>query len=102
MTQTIGQPPNSWNHEKVDQNMRAWVRSPRLRISEYDRQSIMHYSLPANWFIHGTQDSCWVARNDILSETDVETIKQAYPATVQEQADYLVSGRKFKIFNKNK
>jgi hypothetical protein len=82
-------PPNNWDRATVDRNLRQLVRSPRLRTTAYDRGSNLHYSLPARWFIHGINSSCWGARNDDLSETDVQTIRSAYPETLAEQAAYI-------------
>lgn len=85
----LGGPPNSWDKDKIDHNMRPIVLSPRLRVTDYDRKSIMHYSLPASWFKNGTNSSCWVARNDDLSETDIIAMGAAYPATLEDQAKYI-------------
>lgn len=85
----LGGPPNNFDRAKVDRNMRPLVSSPRLRTTEYDRESIMHYSLPASWFKNGASSSCWVVRNDDLSDTDVAAIAAAYPATLEEQAQYI-------------
>ena len=87
----LAQPPNHWNKETVDHNLRVLMNAPRLRTTAYDRQSIMHYSLPAHWFRHGVESSCFVVPNTRLSATDIDTIRQAYPATVQEQARYLAA-----------
>ena len=85
----LAMPPNEWNKEKVDHNLRPLVASDRLRTSEYDPKSIMHYALPANWFIGGESASCYIRKNTSLSELDVAAARETYPNLPQKQDDYL-------------
>lgn len=80
---------NGWDQNTIDRNMRQFVSSPRLRVSEYDRESIMHYSLPVQWFIKGPDSSCWVARNDDVSAQDLAAAAEAYPQSPQRQNTYI-------------
>jgi hypothetical protein len=85
----MSQPPNRWSKEKVDQNLRRLVSSPRYRSSEYDPKSIMHYALPAPWFTNGTRSACYITKNTNLSDLDRVYAQKAYPATPQAQDAYL-------------
>jgi hypothetical protein len=82
-------PPNGWTRQTVDLNLRPLLASPRLRTSEYDRTSIMHYSLPSWMFRGGERSPCFVPPNDDLSGLDRRGAALAYPPTVAEQHRYL-------------
>lgn len=84
---SLGAPPNGWDKQKVDQNLRPLVESPRYRTTAYDRKSIMHYSLPREWFLSSSA-GCIVPRNDKPSATDMTTIAESYPATTTQQDLY--------------
>ncbi|CAO4191878.1 zinc metalloprotease [Methylorubrum extorquens] len=89
--QRLGGPPNNWNKNTVDLNLRALLSSKRLRVSEYDRLSVMHYSLPSWMFIEGQRSPCFVPPNHTLSPMDVAGFAKAYPKTDKEQYVYLDS-----------
>lgn len=82
-------PPNNFNRKKVDDNFRPLVSSKRVRVSEYDPKSIMHYAMPPRWFIAGTAASCYIKKNTTLSELDKISARETYPASPQRQDDYL-------------
>jgi Astacin (Peptidase family M12A) len=84
-------PPNNWDQAKIDRNMKQFVDMPRLIVTPYDPKSIMHYSLPVDWFIRRENSSCFVQRNDDLSPTDLAAIAQAYPATPQQQDRHIAN-----------
>jgi hypothetical protein len=85
----LGGPPNNWTKAEVDRNLRALVQRPRLRATDYDPLSIMHYALPAPMFKNGAKSRCFVAENRTLSKLDRQIIQAAYPATGEEQQAYL-------------
>jgi hypothetical protein len=89
--QRLGGPPNSWDKNTVDLNLRPLFVSSRLRLSAYDRQSIMHYSLPSWMFVQGQQSPCFIPPNHGLSALDTEAFSKAYPATPEQQYVYLDS-----------
>jgi hypothetical protein len=72
-----------WLKDKVDQNMRQLTENSSrsgLYVTEFDRKSIMLYSLSENAFIHGSSSTCFISRsNNELSETDIATINRLYP-----------------------
>jgi hypothetical protein len=82
-------PPNSWTRQTVDLNLRPLLASPRLRTSEYDRASIMHYALPSWMFRGGQQSPCFVSPNRELSALDRRAAGLAYPRSEAEQHRYL-------------
>ncbi|MDX0111062.1 hypothetical protein GOC07_02040 [Sinorhizobium meliloti] len=82
---------SGWDQAMIDRNMRQFVSSPRLRVSSYDPKSIMHYALPAHWFVKREASSCWVRRNNDVSDTDLAAVAEAYPSTPQQQNRYLVN-----------
>jgi Astacin (Peptidase family M12A) len=85
----LAKPPNEWDKDKVDHNLRPLVASKRLRTSEYDPKSIMHYALPASWFVDGNSASCYIKKNTSLSDLDEAAARETYPSLPQKQDDYL-------------
>jgi Astacin (Peptidase family M12A) len=78
-----------WDQAMVDHNLRPLVASPRLRITAYDRKSIMHYSLPKAWFFNGDASACWIEKNNDLSPLDLASIAEAYPVSPQMQDQFI-------------
>ena len=68
-----------WDADKTRFNLRTLVAGPRLRTTEYDPKSIMHYSLPAEIFKNGRNSRCFTSVNYELSELDKRAIAFAYP-----------------------
>ena len=87
----LAKPPNKWDKDKVDHNLRPLVASNRLRTSAYDPKSIMHYALPASWFTEGNSASCYIKKNTWLSRTDEAAARETYPSLPQKQDEYLNS-----------
>lgn len=84
----LAAPPNKWDHAKVDANLRRLFKTGRLRATPYDRKSIMHYSLPADWF-RDPSATCRVPENDELSATDLAAIAGLYAKTHKERKDHV-------------
>lgn len=74
-----------WDKQKVDDNLRGLVASPRLRTTPYDGSSIMNYYFPVWMFKNGASSPCAGHENLVLSITDEQTISETYPKTAQEQ-----------------
>jgi hypothetical protein len=68
-----------WDREQVHAQMRALTQVAEFNMTEVDRRSIMHYSLPPELFKAGKSSRCWVPDNDDLSETDRRFIAAVYP-----------------------
>jgi hypothetical protein len=76
-----------WDKSKVDANLPALVRSPRLRMTAYDRRSIMHYYCAEWMFTNGRASSCFVPHNTTLSLLDRGSISAAYPKDPRKQLE---------------
>jgi hypothetical protein len=68
-----------WDREQVHAQMRAFTEIAEFNMTQVDRKSIMHYSLPPNLFRDGSGSKCWVPQNDDLSEQDRRFIAAIYP-----------------------
>ncbi len=73
----------------VEHNFVRLVASPRLIQTDYDRQSIMHYSLAPDLFKNGSAASCYVPQNLELSRVDKQLIALVYPKTEEERDAFL-------------
>ncbi len=74
----LGGPPNKWNKQTVDRNMRALSEtSESYSIGDYDSKSIMEYSFPA-WMCKAASKCC-VGQNSTLSPGDIKAFIAAYP-----------------------
>ena len=76
-----------WNKQKVDANIRPII-AKEIELTPYDRSSVMHYALPAKWFLQKTQATCYVEKANILSDGDKAIAAERYPATLEEQKEY--------------
>lgn len=70
-----------WDKAQTDRNFRQFMQSSEFNVTEVDRKSIMHYSLPPEIFKTGTKSACWVPDNTDLSELDRKFIARIYPKT---------------------
>lgn len=70
-----------WDKKKVDDNLRTLQRSPRLRVTDYDPKSIMHYYFPEWMYLQGKNSKCFVQENVVLSAADEKILKASYPAS---------------------
>jgi hypothetical protein len=72
-------PPNNWPKEQVDFNMRRLDQSG-LVADQFDRDSIMLYTFPPDYFKSGEQSPCFAPYTTALSPGDRHMIEQMYPA----------------------
>ncbi len=77
--QWLGGPPNNWNKEKVDWNMRALGYSDGDVVSALDIHSIMLYSFPPQFYLRGTESPCFSGTNSTLSDGDKAAALKVYP-----------------------
>jgi hypothetical protein len=68
-----------WDQEQVNRNFRQLAHTDEFNLTDVDRKSIMHYSLPAELFKQGKDSRCWVPSNVELSERDRTFIARIYP-----------------------
>ena len=78
-----------WSTKEVDFNMRALASSPRLRTTEYDKKSIMHYYFAPWMFIKGKDSKCYVSDNSEPSSMDLKLMRESYPLQVALQDSQL-------------
>ncbi|BAY99803.1 hypothetical protein NIES37_37860 [Tolypothrix tenuis PCC 7101] len=71
-------PPNNWNKEKIDSNIFQKYGTDITQFSQYDRQSIMHYSVSKELTLGGFE----IGWNNQLSEMDKAFIREMYPGLV--------------------
>ena len=69
----------AWTRPVVDTQLKAFASSGGDVVSSHDRTSIMHYSLPAQAFLRGSQSPCYVSFNSDLSQGDKRGAGRAYP-----------------------
>lgn len=81
--------PNNWSREVVDSQFRRHTISERLRSTNYDPKSVMHYEMPAHWLKDGRRSKCYVAGNHEISDTDKKAIGEMYPSSREKQEQYL-------------
>ncbi|WP_443936629.1 M12 family metallopeptidase [Pedobacter sp. MW01-1-1] len=67
--------PNNWSKEKIDSNLFKKYNETQTNFSEYDRYSIMHYTIPNELTIGDFE----VKSNYQLSSKDKEFIASVYP-----------------------
>ncbi len=76
----LGGPPNNWDEDKIRFNMAPW-EGEDLMMTEFDRESVMLYTFPAEYYLKGDQSNCYIPHsNDDISEKDKFTVEYMYPA----------------------
>ena len=85
-----------WTRDKVDRNLRRLPNSTAFFVSDYDKLSIMHYSLPARYFRDGRQAGCYIEPTFEISDQDREGLARAYGQqsvrTLSEEGGSLAAG----------
>lgn len=74
----LGGPPNYWDTEKVDRNLRKLAYYSGDFAAAFDRKSIMLYTFPETFYLSGRQSSCYSSGNFDLSEGDRAALTSAY------------------------
>ncbi len=76
----FGGPPNNWPRSTTHHNILRKLSPDRVRGSEWDRDSIMHYRFPAGLIVEpaGFRDQPLVPAPN-LSDEDIEWILRFYP-----------------------
>jgi hypothetical protein len=76
----LGGPPNNWNQETVDFNLRQLLPSSAFETTDFDKDSIMKYYFPAWMFVDGDHSSCYSSHeNVVLSSGDIAGVRKLYP-----------------------
>lgn len=75
----LGGPPNNWSRDQIDFNLKQLPKSVDLRLSAFDRDSVMKYYFPGWMFNNGDKSACWSKENLSLSAEDQKAALQTYP-----------------------
>jgi len=89
----LAKEPNKWDEKKVDHNIRK-LQERGLMFSEYDKNSIMHYSLPFWMFKSGVESQCYTEKNIELSALDKKMMNTIYPVKL---SDFSSQRRKISV-----
>ena len=80
ITKYLSGPPNSWDEETIKFNM-APFSGEDLMMTDFDSQSVMLYSFPAEYYLNGEKSTCFIpSSNTSISDGDRLTINYMYPA----------------------
>ena len=71
----LGGPPNNWPKEQVDSNMRRLDQSG-LVADQFDRDSIMLYTFPPDYFKSGQESPCFAPYTTALAPGDRHMMEQ--------------------------
>ncbi|MFN0098689.1 MAG: hypothetical protein ACKVS7_08455 [Gemmatimonadaceae bacterium] len=80
----LGSPPNEWERDRVDSNIRRLLYSRGDVPGGYDERSIMKYSFLPWLFIGGTAARCFTRDPELLSVGDQQAMRRLYPAGARE------------------
>jgi len=86
-------PPNNWPKEQVDFNMRRLDQSG-LVADQFDRDSIMLYTFPPDYFKSGEQSPCFAPYTTALSPGDQRMMENMYPASREADVTRYEAARK--------
>ncbi len=75
----LGGPPNNWDKDKVNANLREIPNSTAFGASAFDNLSIMKYAFPPWMYVNGTNSSCFSTANFDLSPLDRQGLATLYP-----------------------
>lgn len=75
--ETLGGPPNLWDKETIDRNIRP--RANGTDSVALDRKSVMNYELPSSFFLKGKESRCWLEPRAALSLRDKLAVFVNYP-----------------------
>jgi hypothetical protein len=75
----LGGPPNNWSRDVVDFNLKELAFTKDLRLTAFDRLSIMKYYFDAWMFKSGEKSACYGPENLVLSDNDKKAVAEVYP-----------------------
>ncbi len=81
----FGGPPNNWDDETIRWNILRKIPPGEASGSEWDPDSIMHYTFPAGVIEQPAEYRNGLTPEPGLSEKDVEWARQFYPALEQQE-----------------
>jgi hypothetical protein len=78
-----------WPKKDIDFNLRTKIAARRLRTTDYDKTSIMHYYFEPWMFKKGTKSKCYVGHNLEPAPVDFQLVRESYPSQVALQDSHL-------------
>ena len=73
-------PPNNWDMDTIKFNLAPYAGDD-LMMTDFDPQSIMLYSFPAEYYVQGDKSSCFIGgSNTEISGADKVTVEYMYAA----------------------
>ncbi len=91
---TLGGPPNFMDKDKVDHNMQT-LRGDEFLSTFPDRESIMLYSFPAEYFKAGSFSPCYKLPNHSITPQDFQTLVEMYPVDLSTRTSRYFARRAF-------
>ncbi|MGL4640736.1 MAG: M12 family metallopeptidase [Shewanella sp.] len=85
---SLSGPPNNWSVAQIRFNVLDKHRPADVVTTAWDRNSIMHYNMPANWTCNNTA----IRGGTVLSETDRQFIAARYPGVVPPTTSVTITG----------
>ena len=76
----VSGPPNHWTEAQIERNIFAPAAAGETNATEYDRDSIMMYPIPARWLLNPAEET---EENFDLSPRDRSFVGTQYPRPVQ-------------------
>lgn len=73
--QALSGPPNNWDLATIQHNMFDKYNQTQINGSQFDADSVMLYSFPANWTLNGFHSE----PNEVLSQVDMAFAASVYP-----------------------
>lgn len=87
------EPPNNWDKEKVDSNMRR-IGDPDMFTTKFDPKSVMKYYYDPKMFKNGKDSTCYTeGDNNAISELDRKTVAFMYPPDPQARLERFQANR---------
>lgn len=74
-------PPNYWSIETIDHNMKSKKYLDGDIKTKFNRNSIMLYTFPVEFYKAGSQSRCYSSGNFALSDGDAQLLRLAYTNT---------------------
>lgn len=71
--------PNFWSEDVTHHNILRKLSSAEVRGSDWDPESVMHYSFPAGLITQPSEFSSGLTPQVGLSETDISEVRRIYP-----------------------
>lgn len=79
----LGGPPNRWDRATIDFNLKELPFSKDMRLSPFDKLSIMKYFFDT-WMFKRADSQCYSPQNIMLSADDQKVVSEIYPRNTED------------------